>query len=252
MYVRRLVLAEEGWHDAAGGKGIQYVPSRIRRAGREVSGAAADPCRARRPPLMAHRRPRLRHQHASDASDASSALAQVAHAKGDGMVDTVTAKCAGETRQPAQHDSFTTCIGIHDCTECSKHTPYIHVDGAVGERRPKSWSRAQLPRPSSNRTSGLQHDPPVRRSRYSVRSTIHNFNLVSSFFRHPSIISPCPVPDSAALVIKLSLCQPPTTPNQKAAISSWTQNRTNHHAHGMPQMARGRAAPCPIEVIRLV
>lgn len=38
------------------------------------------------------------------------------------MVDAVTAKCAGETRQPAQHDSFTTCIGIHDCTECSKHT----------------------------------------------------------------------------------------------------------------------------------
>ncbi|KAF5132895.1 hypothetical protein E5D57_003517 [Metarhizium anisopliae] len=74
---------------------------------------------------MAHRRPRLRHQHASDASDASdasSALAQVAHAKGDDMADAVTAKCAGETRQPAQHDSFTTCIRIHDCTECSKHT----------------------------------------------------------------------------------------------------------------------------------
>lgn len=44
---------------------------------------------------------------------------------------------------------------------------YIRVDGAVGKRRSKSWSRAQLPRPSSNRTSGLQHDPPVRRSRYN-------------------------------------------------------------------------------------
>ncbi|KAH0593726.1 hypothetical protein MHUMG1_08477 [Metarhizium humberi] len=114
MYVRRLVLAEEGWHDAAGGKGIQYVPSRIRRAGREVSGAAAGTY------IRQRTKPRLRHQHASDAS---SALAQVAHAKGDGMVDAVTAKCAGETRQPAQHDSFTTCIGIHDCTEqYSKYT----------------------------------------------------------------------------------------------------------------------------------
>lgn len=71
------------------------------------------------------------------------------------------------------------------------------------------------------------------RSPYNSQFQFSLFFLPSSL-RHPSIISPCPVPDSAALVVKLSLCQPPTIPDQR---------QPSHHGPKIAQITTPTVCP---------